>query len=260
MKAFQSAHGVPNTGYYGPLTRAALERALGGQPAAPSEPAPVEPQTPEPSYPVPSVDLERGATGEAVRQLQAALVKHGHMSQADMDTGPGIFGPRTEAAVRSFQAAWGVPATGYFGPLTREALTRALSGAEPPRPVSSSIPGAEQAIAYAMNPPPNPMDPSGSWHYWCLGLVNRAYQAAGNDRAMLHKPRAIDSYYAYKNAGLVQSGGNPPRGALVFFSWGDYGHIGISLGDGTYIGTLTSGPQTGVRPIQASTYLGWAYP
>ncbi len=78
--------------------------------------------------PVPQVDLQRGARGEAVRQLQTALVRLGYMSQADMNTGPGIFGPRTEAALKAFQSANGVPATGYYGPLTRTALTRALGG------------------------------------------------------------------------------------------------------------------------------------
>ncbi|OJH34933.1 hypothetical protein BON30_40835 [Cystobacter ferrugineus] len=59
-----------------------------------------------------------------VRQLQAALVKLGHMTQAQVNTGPGIFGPKTQEALEKFQARHGVPATGFYGPLTRAAFAR----------------------------------------------------------------------------------------------------------------------------------------
>jgi predicted chitinase len=58
------------------------------------------------------------------RSLQRALVKGGYMTQAEMNTGPGIFGPKTEAALKEFQAAHGVPATGYYGPKTRAAFEK----------------------------------------------------------------------------------------------------------------------------------------
>ena len=75
---------------------------------------------------IPQVDLSRGYMGDVVRQLQECLVALGHMTQAQMDTGPGTFGPMTEAAVKSFQAAAGVqPVSGHFGPLTRAAMERA---------------------------------------------------------------------------------------------------------------------------------------
>lgn len=227
--------------------------------------APTPSPTPDPatgpSANVPQIDLQRGMGGDEVEALQSSLVKLGFMAQADMDSGPGIFGPRTEGAVKAFQSAWSVPSTGYYGPLTREALTKALSGAQAPTAPSRSIPGAQQAISYAQNPPSNPMNPSGSWHYWCLGLVNQAYQSSGRVIPELQKPKAYDSYLAYANQGKVQTEGTPPRGALVFFdSFMPYGHIGISLGDGSYIGTLESGPQTGVRTLNTPTYLGWAYP
>lgn len=85
----------------------------------------------KPSVTIPSGDLKRGMSGTAVKNLQEALVKFGAMSRADMNTGPGTFGPRTEAAVRRFQASHGVSATGYFGPLTRAAMHKA-TGTKPP--------------------------------------------------------------------------------------------------------------------------------
>ena len=80
----------------------------------------------------PGSDLKRGQTGSAVKQLQSDLVKLGYMSQVDMNTGPGIFGPHTQAAVTAFQRAWGLPQTGYYGSMTRAALGKALAGQKPP--------------------------------------------------------------------------------------------------------------------------------
>ncbi len=74
--------------------------------------------------PLPGRDLEKGARGAAVEQLQKALVKGGYMTQAEMNTGPGVFGPRTESALKDFQAANGVNNTGYYGPLTRAAFSK----------------------------------------------------------------------------------------------------------------------------------------
>jgi hypothetical protein len=71
---------------------------------------------------VPAGDLKRGSRGTAVKQLQGALVKLGHMTQAQMDTGPGTFGSKTEAALKKFQKAHGVPSTGNYGPMTRMAF------------------------------------------------------------------------------------------------------------------------------------------
>jgi cell wall-associated NlpC family hydrolase len=59
-----------------------------------------------------SLDLSRGSSGAAVRQLQAKLGI----------TADGAFGPQTERAVRAFQRAHGIPSTGLVGPLTRAAL------------------------------------------------------------------------------------------------------------------------------------------
>jgi predicted chitinase/murein DD-endopeptidase MepM/ murein hydrolase activator NlpD len=86
---------------------------------------------------LPSGDLERGARGPEVEQLQRALVKGGFMTQAEMNTGPGIFGPKTEAALKEFQAANGVDAIGRYGPKTRaafEKLGAKVGGAGPSAP------------------------------------------------------------------------------------------------------------------------------
>jgi cell wall-associated NlpC family hydrolase len=66
-----------------------------------------------------SLDLSRGASGDAVRRLQTKL-------GIAVD---GAFGPHTEAAVRAFQGSHGLPVTGLVGPLTRAAL--GVGGAAP---------------------------------------------------------------------------------------------------------------------------------
>ena len=98
--AFQRASGLPQTGYYGPLTQVALAGALTRS---------------APSAAVLTVDQ----SGEEVRRLQSALTGLGYMN-----TVTGYYGPVTRAAVTRFQRDRGVPQTGTFGPLTRAALTR----------------------------------------------------------------------------------------------------------------------------------------
>ena len=58
--------------------------------------------------------LKRGSTGEAVKQLQQALKGHG-FDPGEID---GEFGSNTEAAVKAFQEARGIPADGIVGPVT----------------------------------------------------------------------------------------------------------------------------------------------
>jgi|GEM_PF-5678519 len=62
------------------------------------------------------------------------------MTQADMDIGPGMFGLRTDAAVRSFQTQSALPSMGYYGPQTQ--VARAPQPGVPVSSPSSSSPGA----------------------------------------------------------------------------------------------------------------------
>lgn len=58
-----------------------------------------------------------GASGDAVRGIQRALISAGHVLVAD-----GEFGPITEVAVKRFQAAHGLAVVGYVGPKTSQLL------------------------------------------------------------------------------------------------------------------------------------------
>lgn len=63
--------------------------------------------------------LQSGDTGPAVKALQVRLGTLGYQLDAD-----GIYGEKTEAAVRDFQAHHELPADGIVGPMTRNKLRR----------------------------------------------------------------------------------------------------------------------------------------
>ncbi|HEX7724407.1 MAG TPA: peptidoglycan-binding domain-containing protein [Candidatus Paceibacterota bacterium] len=71
-----------------------------------------------------STNLTVGSTGPAVVALQTALIAQGYSipSIASGAAAKGYFGAQTQAAVKAYQTAHGVPSTGFVGPLTRAAL------------------------------------------------------------------------------------------------------------------------------------------
>ncbi|TWT25182.1 cell wall hydrolase [Planomicrobium sp. CPCC 101110] len=65
-------------------------------------------------------DLHNGSTGQQVSELQSTLKKLGYFK-----TGvTGYYGPVTATAVTKFQRDFGIPATGYTGPLTNGMLDK----------------------------------------------------------------------------------------------------------------------------------------
>jgi peptidoglycan hydrolase-like protein with peptidoglycan-binding domain len=109
VRRFQRDKNLTADGIVGAKTRAAIASAKGAT-----------------STPVPTATLQKGSRGAQVRQLQTALVKLGFMTQAQMNTGPGIFGTRTDAALRAFQRSENLVADGIYGPKTQQALRNAL--------------------------------------------------------------------------------------------------------------------------------------
>lgn len=86
------------------------------------------------------VSLRRGMTGAGVRELQRKLQVLGYLSAADIATGPGVFGPRTQNAVMNFQVRHGIKRTGVVGSYTQDALARALNRGPTPAPAPAPSP------------------------------------------------------------------------------------------------------------------------
>ena len=89
----------------GKVTHWAIPRGLGGE-------------TPMPWRPT----IRRGSKGEDVKYVQQILIDQGYdLGSSGAD---GVFGAKTEAAVRAFQKKNGLVADGVVGPLTYEALEK----------------------------------------------------------------------------------------------------------------------------------------
>lgn len=97
-------------------------------------------------YPTFTLDLTIGSFNSEVLELQKFLNRLGFKVAA---SGPGspdnetkYFGALTKAAVQKFQAAYGIPSTGFVGPLTRAKLNKLLA--------DGATAGGEQATIDAL--------------------------------------------------------------------------------------------------------------
>lgn len=92
--------------------------------------------------PLPPSALSIGAKGLQVRKLQLDLIHRGYLQEAD-----GLFGPKTEHAVREFQRSRGLRADGIVGPRTLASLT------QPARPTPFDKQSAAAALARLFGTP-----------------------------------------------------------------------------------------------------------
>ncbi len=94
-----------------------------------------------------------------VTALQQALVRAGYMTQSEMNTGVGIYGPKTTAAVTKWQTVNGIPTSGnpgYFGPVSKNFIkTGSVSSGSP-----ISATGVRDNPVYDSTVPEMGIDPS----------------------------------------------------------------------------------------------------
>ena len=95
--------------------------------------------------------LQRGSEGPEVRRVQERLLALGFMSTRDFNTGPGVFGPRTEASVTAFQASRKLAVDGVVGPATLAAL--GTSSAPAVAPTKAKTGERDEGSALTGKPP-----------------------------------------------------------------------------------------------------------
>jgi hypothetical protein len=139
---------------------------------------PTIPGVPQNQISAPTVNLQTGSTGNDVKQLQDYLVAHGYMTQDQVNTGYGTYGPQTTAAVLAMQKALGIDYSsgpGSYGPITRGALQNGV-----PSATSGTItPGS---LGSAPAAPALPGTPSGSGSIFSnimAGLAGGSSSGAG---------------------------------------------------------------------------------
>ncbi len=96
-----------------------------------------------------STDLALGDRNDDVRRLQQLLAADASIYPEGLVTG--YFGPATQAAVKRFQAKYGLPLVGRVGPLTRSKLAEVfLKAVPPPAPTPPPPPAPAAAIVRAL--------------------------------------------------------------------------------------------------------------
>ncbi|MCG7310439.1 NlpC/P60 family protein [Brachybacterium sp. ACRRE] len=179
--------------------------------------------------------LFSGVRGERVSALQASLNDHGAHLAVD-----GVFGTKTNAAVRDFQSTNGLRVDGRVGPETRGALnggsSSSVSSSSSSTSGSSIVAAARSQIGVHYNwgssNPSRGLD--------CSGLTTYAYSQAGKSL-----PRT-SSGQAAGGTRISQSQAQP--GDIVHWP----GHVGIYAGNNKVIDASGSRQQVIERTIWGS--------
>jgi len=174
-----------------------------------------------------------------VVDLQKKLASHGFSAGA----ADGVFGPRTEAAVRSFQRARGLSADGIVGPKTWGALNGAPSQRPPTNPGGPTGPGpitpptgpgdanfagrvvalAQHELAKGVREEPlgsNRQPYSAFWgrppEPWCADFVSYVCRQSGNKDINF---ASVDMLLGHlKKTGQFHTN-NPKPGDIIIFDW-----------------------------------------
>ena len=136
VRTFQAENRLTVDGKVGPATQAALVTA---KPRGTSSPAPVVASKPAATARVLML-TKPNMQGEDVRQVQQRLNALGY----SVGTADGVFGPKSDAAVRAFQKAKKLTVDGKVGPATRAAMSLPL--------VAGDFLGAADVIVAPLEP------------------------------------------------------------------------------------------------------------
>ena len=156
----------------------------------------------------PPAGLGKGDSGPKVKQLQDALTKLGYMTKAQVATGPGVFGEKTEGAVTRFQKDHKLPTTGFYGDLTHAALQKALGGKPKPPVEGPSGPGPTQPGKFTKPPVINSPSPNfnerGGKDIDAIVLHHTASNNGAADLAHMRNPKSeVSAHYMLDRDGKI---------------------------------------------------------
>ncbi|AKQ69075.1 Negative regulator of beta-lactamase expression [Myxococcus hansupus] len=155
------------------------------------------------SVSAPPAGIRKGDTGPKVKQLQDALVKVGYMTRAQVNTGPGTFGPQTEAAVKKFQADNKLPTTGFYGDLTHAALKKAL-GSTGPTPTTPTTPGGKFTKPTVISAPSPNQNSRGGTKIDTIVMHHTASNNGAGDLSWMRNPQSkVSAHYMVDRDGKI---------------------------------------------------------
>lgn len=171
--------------------------------------------------------LRLGSAGSEVVQLQTKLNYTGYNSGST----DGIFGYRTQTAVKAFQSSKSLTPDGIVGPLTQNALNNAYYAKIRIAKANNIVNTAQKYIGY----PYKWGGSSPATGFDCSGYTQYVFAQNG-----ITLPRISRDQY---KLGTPVSFGNLLPGDLVFFSISKNGvvdHVGIYIGNGQFINASSS--------------------
>ena len=165
----------------------------------------------------------QGSTGDAVRTIQTKLKNWGYFS----GTIDGIYGPKTEEAVKYFQRKNGLTADGVVGPATLRALGMSTTGGDSP---ASSQSNSVDLLARVISAEARGEPYSGQVAVGAVILNRVEHPSFPNTIAgVVYQPGAftcmVDGQFnepvadsAYRAARDALNGADPSGGAIYYFN------------------------------------------
>lgn len=190
-----------------------------------------------------------GSSGPRVVQVQQALRSLGYTLVAD-----GIFGSRTDAAVRAFQASRSLVVDGVVGPRTSGALGLSASTTTPSTgtvPVSSRASIAVNAAMSQLGVAYRYASAVPGVAFDCSGLTSWAWGQAG-----VYLPHQSARQYA----SIPHVSREDIRPGDLIFSYSPISHVGMYVGDGEMVHARYPGAPVAVTAIRWDRVVGVGRP